>query len=170
MYFNLFNLAKSSKVDKISDIITNSPLVVKVIVSLYRNHRGENILRNILHNTTKEFLDERNLQLCLNPSDIYKSWINKIETDTGLPSGMPYDVTNQKALEYAEVTKQLEQNIKYVKHFTSKFLQIILKSLHKFPFGLRYIAKVLKSQLRAKFSSSFEREVLKVRIRFFKFG
>jgi hypothetical protein len=149
-------------VDKVSDIITNTPLVVKVIVSLYRKHRGENILRNLLNQTMTEFLSVKHLQLCLSPAEIYKAWVNRMETETGVPSGYQYDITNQKALEYEEVRKQLEQNIKAVKLYTAKFLNLILKSLNKLPYGLRYIAKVLKGNLKAKFPASSDRELLKV--------
>lgn len=145
-----------------SDIITGTPLVIKVIVSLYRKHRGENILRNLLNQTVEEFLNVKNLQLCLNPSELYKAWINKLESDSGKPSGMPYDITNQKALEYDEVRRQLDENIKLVKLYTSKFLHLILKSIDKLPYGLRYIAKMLRTSLKMKFPTSYDREILKI--------
>lgn len=145
-----------------SDIITGTPLVIKVIVSLYRKHRGENILRTLLNQTIEEFLSLKDLQLCLNPSELYKIWINKIESDTGKPTGLPYDITNQKALEHEEIRKQFEENIKLVKHHTKKFLHMIIKSIDKFPYGLRYIAKILKIGLRRKFPHASEREILKI--------
>jgi hypothetical protein len=36
------------------------------------------VLRNLLHSTVEEFLSVKNMQLCLNPSEIYKGWINKL--------------------------------------------------------------------------------------------
>ncbi len=151
-----------AKVDKMSDIITGTPLVIKVIVSFYRKHRGENVLRNLLNQTIKEFLNADNLQLCLSPSELYKNWVNKIEMESGKVSGYPYDVTNQKALEYEEVRRQLDINIKAVKVYTAKFLQLIIKSIDKIPYGLRYIAKVLKNTLKSKFPQSSDREILKI--------
>ena len=145
-----------------SDIITGTPLVIKVIVSLYRKHRGENVLRNLINQTVEEFLKAGDVQLCLNPCEIYKNWINKLESDTGKASGYPYDVTNAKALEYEEVRRQLEQNINSVKQYTAKFLQLILKSMDKIPFGLRYVAKVLRNSLKSKFPAATDREILKV--------
>jgi hypothetical protein len=133
-----------------------------VIVSLYRKHRGENILRNLLNQTMTEFLSTKHLQLCLNPAEIYKAWVNRMETETGVPSGYQYDVSNQKALEYEDVRKQLENNIKSVKMYTAKFLNLILSSLSKLPFGLRYIAKTLKANLKTKFPNTSDREILKV--------
>ena len=116
----------------------------------------------MLHETIKEFLQCENLKLSLNPSEIYKSWINKLESDTGKPSGYPYDVGNQKALEYEEVRKQLEENIKTVKLYTSKFLNLIINSMDKLPFGLRYVAKVLRNSLKVKFPHATDREILKI--------
>ena len=131
-------------------------------MSLYRKHRGENVLRNLLNPTTEEFLQAKGLQLCLSPAEIYKSWVNRLETETGVPSGFAYDVSNQKALEYEEVRKQLEANIKAVKMYTAKFLNLIIKSLNKLPYGLRYIARVLRASLKAKFPASSDREILKI--------
>lgn len=120
------------------------------------------MLRKILNSTIVEFLNDKSVQLCLNPTEIYKSWINRIETESGKPTGYPYDVNTQKALENEEVRKQLEKNIESVKLYTSKFQQLILDSLNKIPYGLRYIAKVLRLALKQKFPQSNEREILKI--------
>lgn len=69
----------------------------------------------------------------MNPCEIYKNWINRIETETGKPTGYPYDVTNQKALEYKEVREQLEKNIDLVKKYTTKFQELIMSSVNKIP-------------------------------------
>ena len=91
------------------------------------------MLRNLLNPIVEEFLNDKQLQLCLNPCELYKNWINKLESDTGKLSGLPYDITTQKALEYDEVRKQLDDNIKAVKMYTAKFLHLILKSIKKIP-------------------------------------
>ncbi len=102
------------------------------------------------------------MQLCLTPSEIYKNWINKLESETGRASGYPYDITNQKALEFDEVKRQFDENLKTIKFYTAKFLNLILKSIKKVPYGLRYVAKVLKFKLKSKFTQSTDREILKV--------
>lgn len=86
-----------------------------------------------MNETIEEFLRIDKLQLCLNPIELYRSWINKIESESGKASGYPYDISTQKALEYPEVRKQLEENIKAVKMYTAKFLGLILKSINKIP-------------------------------------
>jgi hypothetical protein len=121
------------------------------------------VLRNLLNPIIDEFLaNESAQQLCLNPSELYRNWINKLESESGVVSGMDYDVTNTKALEYSEVRRQLEINIQNVKVFTSKFLQLILKSIDKIPYGLRYIAKMIRNNLKMKFPTTNERELVKI--------
>ena len=46
--------------------------------------------------------------------------------------------------------------------YTAKFLHLILKNITKIPFGLRYIAKVMRNKLKSKFPQSTDREVLKI--------
>ena len=48
-------------------------------------------------------------------------------------TGFPYDVTNQKALEYKEVREQLEDNINLVKAHTIVFQQLLMDSIDKIP-------------------------------------
>ena len=122
-----------SKMDDITEFIKSKALVLKVIVSLYRKDKGQNVLKSLLKDTITEFMNEKNVDLCLNPSEIYKTWINRMETETGKATGYPYDVTNQVALEYEEVRVQLEKNINALKHHTAKFLHAILQSINKLP-------------------------------------
>lgn len=129
---------------------------------LNSKHRGENVLRNLLSPIVKEFLADKTVDLCLNPIELYKNWINKLESDTGKPSGLQYDVTNKQALSHVDIQNKLTENIKMVKMYTAKFLHLILKSIMKVPYGLRYISKVLKNKLKSKFPHSTDREILKI--------
>ncbi len=129
---------------------------------MYRKHRGENVLRNLLNPLIEQFLSDTSTSLCLNPCDIYKAWISRLETESGKPSGLPYETTSKRALEHAPVRQQFEANLQAVKAHTTSFLHLILRSIDKLPFGLRYLAKVLRNKLRAKFPQASEREVLKV--------
>ncbi len=103
------------------------------IIIFNRKHRGENILRNMLTKLVSEFLSDTTMKLCLNPNEIYKNWLNRMETETGKPTGYSYDVTNQKALEYDEVRKEFEKNIESLQKHTSNFLNVIIESIEKIP-------------------------------------
>ena len=50
-----------------------------------------------------------------NPVEIYKQWLNQLETDSGKTAGMPYDVTVAQALEYDEVQKRFSRSLTRLK-------------------------------------------------------
>lgn len=152
----------SSRVDKMSDFVTGNPLVVKMIVGFNRNQRGQNSLREMLNPLICEVIEDKNLRINTNPVEVYKVWVNKMESDTGQTSGLPYDVTTEQALEREEVKKLVEQSMDRLQQVTDKFLSTILASLDKIPYGMRYLAKVLRSALMTKFPEAPEKDVLKI--------
>lgn len=72
-----------SKVDQIQEIVTGNPTVIKMVVSFNRGARGQNALRQILAPVVKEIMDDKSLNIKTDPVDIYKSWVNQMESQTG---------------------------------------------------------------------------------------
>jgi len=72
-----------SKVDQIHEIVTGNPTVIKMVVSFNRGARGQNALRQILAPVVKEIIDDKSLNIKTDPVDIYKSWVNQMESQTG---------------------------------------------------------------------------------------
>ena len=71
------------KVDKISDIVSGNPMVIKMIVGFYKSGSGQSALREILGPLVKQVLDNKDLHINTNPVEIYKQWINGKELETG---------------------------------------------------------------------------------------
>ncbi|KAF7687951.1 ras GTPase-activating-like protein IQGAP1 [Silurus meridionalis] len=151
-----------SKVDQIQEIVTGNPTVIKMVVSFNRGARGQNALRQILSPVVKEIMDDKTLNIKTDPVDIYKSWVNQMESQTGEASKLPYDVTPEQAMSHEEVRKRLEASIKNMRTVTDKFLSAIVVSVDKIPYGMRFIAKVLKDTLTEKFPDATEDEILKI--------
>ncbi|XP_025293990.3 ras GTPase-activating-like protein IQGAP2 isoform X2 [Canis lupus dingo] len=151
-----------SKVDQVQDIVTGNPTVIKMVVSFNRGARGQNTLRQLLAPVVKEILDDKSLTINTNPVEVYKAWVNQLETQTGEASKLPYDVTTEQALTYPEVKNKLEASIENLRRVTDKVLNSIISSLDLLPYGLRYIAKVLKNSIREKFPDATEDELLKI--------
>lgn len=72
-----------SKVDQIQDIVTGNPTVIKMVVSFNRGARGQNALRQLLSPVVKDIIENKSLGINTNPIDIYKAWVNQIESATG---------------------------------------------------------------------------------------
>ncbi|XP_074711556.1 ras GTPase-activating-like protein IQGAP2 isoform X5 [Strix uralensis] len=151
-----------SKVDQIQDIVTGNPTVIKMVVSFNRGARGQNTLRQLLAPVVKEIMEDKSLIINTSPVDVYKSWVNQLEMQTGEASKLPYDVTTEQALTHTEVVSKLESSIQSLRAVTDKVLTSIFSSLNMMPYGMRYIAKVLKSSLHEKFPGATEDELLKI--------
>ncbi|NXI91890.1 IQGA2 protein, partial [Psophia crepitans] len=152
----------NSKVDQIQDIVTGNPTVIKMVVSFNRGARGQNTLRQLLAPVVKEIMEDKSLIINTSPVDVYKAWVNQLEMQTGEASKLPYDVTTEQALTHTEVVNKLESSIQSLRAVTDKVLASIFSSLNMMPYGMRYIAKVLKSSLHEKFPDATEDELLKI--------
>ncbi|XP_038621907.1 ras GTPase-activating-like protein IQGAP2 isoform X2 [Tachyglossus aculeatus] len=152
----------NSKVDQIQDIVTGNPTVIKMVVSFNRGARGQNTLRQLLAPVVKEIIDDKSLIINTSPVEVYKAWVNQLEMQTGEASKLPYDVTTEQALTHAEVRNKLESSIQSLRVVTDKVLVSIFSSLNMMPYGMRYIAKVLKNTIHEKFPDATEDELLKI--------
>ncbi|XP_012880687.1 PREDICTED: ras GTPase-activating-like protein IQGAP2 [Dipodomys ordii] len=151
-----------SKVDQVQEIVTGNPTVIKMVVSFNRGARGQNTLRQLLAPVVKEIIDDKSLIINTNPVEVYKAWVNQLETQTGEASKLPYDVTTEQALTYPEVKNKLDTSTENLRRVTDKVLNSIISSLDLLPYGLRYIAKVLKNSIHEKFPDATEDELLKI--------
>ncbi|XP_007441316.2 ras GTPase-activating-like protein IQGAP3 isoform X1 [Python bivittatus] len=152
----------ASKVTQLREILTGNPTVIRMVVSFYRNARGQNALRQILGEPVQEVLQNRNLSIRMSPVEIYRGWINEMESQSGQKSNLPYNVTPEQALGHPEVQRRLDTSLGHLLVLADKFLSAILSSVDKIPYGMRYMAKVLKTTLTEKFPDASKEEVYKV--------
>ncbi|XP_063433642.1 ras GTPase-activating-like protein IQGAP1 [Mytilus trossulus] len=152
----------ASKVDKMSDFVTGNPLVVKMIVGFNRNQRGQNALRDMLSPLVNSVIEDKTLKINTNPIEVYKVWVNTTESTTGVTSGLPYDVTTEQALKHEEVQVLIQESVERLQGVSDFFLTTIAKSLDKIPYGMRYMAKILKTSLIARFPEAAEKDILKI--------
>ena len=167
--FLLINLFKTAleeeircKVLRISDIVSGEPLVVKMIVSFVRKGPGRAALREILGPHVMQVLNDKQLNLNTNPVEIYQTWLNEIEMDTGHPSGLPYSVSAEEALKHATVVNRLQTTLATLTHFTDSFCTTISASIQKLPYALLYLAGVMRKALTNRFPHIMDKEILKV--------
>nr|XP_037286231.1 ras GTPase-activating-like protein IQGAP1 [Rhipicephalus microplus] len=151
-----------SKLEKPSDILRGNPLVVRMIVGFFRTRGGHNCLELLLSPLVRGVLDDRELKIDLVPVDIYKKWVNEMETTSGKPSGLKYDVTEEEALQHNEVYKMLHTSVTQLENKSKLFARTIAESKSKIPYGMLYLCKVLKKALEAKFPESAGEEITKV--------
>ncbi|XP_056142140.1 ras GTPase-activating-like protein IQGAP3 [Lampris incognitus] len=150
------------KVERPQDVVTGNPTVIKMLVSFYRHARGQNSLRDILGPALRDVLQDRTLSIRTDPVEIYKTWVNQTETQTGHKSSLPYEVSAEQALSHPEVQRRLDIAMVNLKNLTDRVLNAITTNLHKLPYGMRYTAKILRDTLKAKFPQASEEELYKI--------
>lgn len=148
------------KVDQPQDVVTGNPTVIKMLVNFYRNAHGHNALREALGPALQDVLLDRSLSIRTDPVDVYKTWINQTETQTGhkrsepttehlqmsecltclspaspvcLCSSLPYEVSAEDALSHPEVQRRIDIAIINLKNLTDRVLKAITTNLHKLP-------------------------------------
>uniref|UniRef100_A0A914UHN1 Ras-GAP domain-containing protein n=1 Tax=Plectus sambesii TaxID=2011161 RepID=A0A914UHN1_9BILA len=130
------------------------PMVVpRIIVMLSRHVHGEALLRELLKPSVEELLgdSEKSEHLNTDPLEIYKYVV-------GPPTkGM----TAQQAADDPAVAQVLLKAINYLVEWADKFRIVIANGKEKIPYGLRYMSKVMKNALHAKFPQESEKEILK---------
>lgn len=152
----------ADKIDQIVEIVTGNPTVIKMVVHFNRGAKGQTSLRDILSPLVKEVLTDKNLVINTSPVEVYKQWINQMETETGKASDLPYDVDNDFAMKQPEVAKRVSASIKALSAAADKFLNSFIKSIDKIPYGMRYVAMTLRESLKSKFPNAKEDDILKV--------
>ncbi|NXA59537.1 IQGA3 protein, partial [Mohoua ochrocephala] len=151
-----------SKVDHVHDILTGNATVIRLVVSFYRNVHGQKALRHILAGPVQEVLRDKTLSIRTDPVDIYKAWINQTESQSGHRSKLPYEVSPEQALSHPEVQRRLDISIRNLLAITDKFVSAITSSVDKIPYGMRYMAKILRMSLVEKFPKAPAEEVDKI--------
>ncbi|XP_068616678.1 ras GTPase-activating-like protein IQGAP3 [Brachionichthys hirsutus] len=150
------------KVEQPQDVVTGNPTVIKMLVNFYRHAHGHGALRGSLGPALREVLLDRTLSIRTDPVDVYKTWINQSETQTGHKSSLPYEVSPVDALGHPEVRRRIDVAIVNLKNLTDRVLNAITANLHTLPYGLRYAAKVLRDALVSKFPGASEDELYKI--------
>uniref|UniRef100_A0A3B4UMR6 IQ motif containing GTPase activating protein 3 n=1 Tax=Seriola dumerili TaxID=41447 RepID=A0A3B4UMR6_SERDU len=148
------------KVEQPQDVVTGNPTVIKMLVNFYRHARGHNALREALGPALQDVLQDRTLSIRTDPVEVYKTWINQTETQTGHKS-LPYEVSAKDALSHPEVQRRIDIAIINLKNLTDRVLKAITSNLHKLRYGLRYTAKVLRDALKTKFPEASDDELYK---------
>ncbi|KAM8825687.1 ras GTPase-activating-like protein IQGAP3 [Synchiropus picturatus] len=150
------------KVDQPQDVVTGNPTVIKMLVNFYRHARGQNILKETLGPALLDVLQDRTLSIRTDPVEVYKTWINQTESQTGHKSSLPYEVSAEQALSHPEVQRRIDIAIVTLRNLTERVFKAITSNLHKLPYGFRYTAKVLRDTLRTKFPKASEHEIYKI--------
>merc|ERR1712063_79544 len=170
LILSLFKLSMEKEIGAIKalgDFIggQSETVLPKMINSYNRRKQGLNYLKETLEPLLQEFI-KINLSLELNPLQVYQAMINEHEIRTGEPSPLPRGVTPEEAAENSEVKKIISNRLDSLAEVCQKFVDGIVKSLDKLPYGLRWLMKQLRDLCLKALPDTTEEDITKVIVYF----
>ncbi|KAI9140363.1 hypothetical protein BKA69DRAFT_1080627 [Paraphysoderma sedebokerense] len=148
-------------IKEIGDFIKGNPAFIKLVVHYNRGARERQYLRDLLQPVLKKVF-EADFDLETDPLLVYKSIIREEESKTGQKSAKKFDVSREEALADEATKQKISKVLQHLKLFTDQFMDAIVASLPKMPYGIRYIAKELRKSLTNKFPAEKDETVLRV--------
>ncbi|KAF9412598.1 hypothetical protein BGZ94_000998 [Podila epigama] len=164
LLLKLFKQSIFEEVDQIlnvNDFMRGNFTFVKMVMIYVRGAKERQYLRDLLGPLVQKVLDDDFLDLESDPLMIYKASINNEELRSGKPSERPLQVNHTEALMDPETRTTFIRHLQELRMRTEMFLNAILESQSKMPYGIRYIAKEVSAALRAKFPQEPEENITK---------
>ncbi|KAJ1975077.1 iqgap- protein, partial [Dimargaris verticillata] len=165
LLLKLFKTAIEEEIESIAGIhefLRGNPVFIKLAVHHNRGAKERKYLRELLQPLVLQVIDDPALDLESDPLVIYRGLIREEESRTGMRSLRPYDISREEALNDMETRTTLIKHLQQLRTITDQFIEAILSSLDKMPYGIRYIARELQRALIQKFPHERENTVMKV--------
>ncbi|KAI1311958.1 hypothetical protein EDD11_003214 [Mortierella claussenii] len=145
----------------VNDFMRGNFMFVKMVMIYVRGAKERRYLRDLLGPLVRQVLEDDFLDLESDPLMIYKASINNEELRTGRPSERPLHIDHTEALADPETRTTFIHHLQELRLRTEMFLNAILESLPRMPYGIRYIAKEVGNALRSKFPHEPEENITK---------
>ncbi|KAG0280272.1 hypothetical protein BGZ95_010710 [Linnemannia exigua] len=145
----------------VNDFMRGNFMFVKMVMIYVRGAKERRYLRDLLGPLVRQVLEDDFLDLESDPLMIYKASINNEELRTGRPSERPLHIDHTEALNDPETRTTFIRHLQELRLRTEMFLDAILESLPRMPYGIRYIAKEVGNALRSKFPQESEENITK---------
>lgn len=119
----------------------------RLLLSYIRSPTTRAYLKTLLGSVVKEGIcGQEHLDLDSDPLQIYRAILNNEELSTGQPSRRPRDLPREIAIREHDVRPTYVQHLQDLRDLCDAFFLSLEESLHKMPYGVRYM---LTSQYRA---------------------
>jgi len=117
-----------------------------------KSPRDRKFMRDVFGGVIKEnFIENRQLDLESDPMQIYLSAINNEELRTGQRSRRSPNVPREEAIRDPETRAMFIHHMQDLRDIADQFFTCLEDSLHRMPFGVRFIAQQTHEYLAARF-------------------
>ncbi|CAO0792635.1 unnamed protein product [Mucor circinelloides] len=133
----------------------NTP-VSRMLTTYTRRGPGQSYLKSVLSKKVNELIDQKDLNLQINPLKVYDELIATKSREGILPPGFIKSVTPEIAAENREVQSIIQPRLEKLIETANEFLSTIIASLEDIPYGIRWICKQIRSLTKRKYPQATE--------------
>ncbi|PHH83718.1 hypothetical protein CDD82_4680 [Ophiocordyceps australis] len=139
----------------LQDYVRGNYFWARLLGNYTRSPRDRKYLRMLLGPLIRDnIVEDPALDLESDPMQIYRSAINNEELRTGRPDQRPLDVPREVAIRDPETRRLFIDHLRDLREICDQFLLALEESLHKMPYGLRFLCR----QMWEALCQHFERE------------
>ncbi|KAK5020208.1 iqgap-related protein [Cryomyces antarcticus] len=135
----------------------------KIMNAYTRTPRDRKYMRDLMGPVIKENIIENDgLDLESDPMQIYRSAINNEELRTGQRSRRIPDIPREQAIRDPETRDTFIAHLQDLRDICDQFFASLEETLHRMPYGTRFIAQQTFELLRAKFPHESPQHLLRI--------
>ena len=124
----------------------------RLLLSYVRSPRDRLYLKTLLGSIVKNGIcAQDHLDLESDPLQIYRAILNNEELSTGRPSQRPRDLPSEVVIRHEDVRARYVEHLEDLRDLGDNFFLNLEESLHRMPYGIRYIAKEQHKSLCEQF-------------------
>jgi Ras GTPase-activating-like protein IQGAP2/3 len=147
----------------LQDYIRANSFSNKLFGAYVKSPRDRKFLRDVMGGIVKDnIIDNPELDLESDPLQIYLSILNNEELRTGHRSHRNPNIPRDEAIREPETRRIFIAHLQDLRDITDQFFLCLEESLHRMPFGVRYIAKQTYDHLAERFPGEETGLVLQV--------
>lgn len=147
----------------LQDYLRGNFFWTKILNSYIRSPRDRKYMRDLLGPVIKEnIIENQGLDLESDPLQIYRSAINNEELRTGQRSHREPDVPREVAIKDPETRQTFIEHMQDLRDIADQFFAALEDTLHRLPYGIRFVAQQTFELLRRKFPYENEQHLLQI--------
>jgi Ras GTPase-activating-like protein IQGAP2/3 len=149
--------------DTVQDYLRGNFFWSKLLAGYMRSPRDRKYLRDLLAPVVKEdILENDGLDLESDPMQIYRSAINNEELRTGQRSRRRADIPREEAIRDPETRETFIRHLQDLRDIADHFFLCLEETMHKMPYGIRFIAQQTFDLLCVKFPQEPQQHLITI--------
>lgn len=160
--FKLTLLKELKSLGAVGDLLSAETVVLKMVLAYNKRKQGSEYLKTTLAPLIQQVVKQQDIMLDMRPTGVHQWLINEKEIRTGEKSTLDRNLPEDKILELPEVTAVLKTRAEQLIGTAKQFLDALINSLPRLPYGLRWICKQIQQIAAENFPQSTQADILRV--------